>query len=398
MGSKTLIAPKCCNTKALRDTLIIMKILFTGGVTGGHFYPIIAVAEAIRDITREERLVEPQLYFAAPDPYDREALIALDITYVHTSAGKTRRYFSLLNYLDLFKTGWGVLRSVLRIFFLYPDVVFGKGGYGSFPTVLAARLFDIPVMIHESDSTPGRVNKWAGKFAKKIAVSYPEAVAFFAKDRVAVTGNPMRKRVMLPSHEGAHQYLKLDPNIPVLLVIGGSQGSTTLNDAVVEALPFLLEHYQVIHQTGADNIAATIGMSKVSLENSAFIERYHPFAYLNELAMRMSAGVAALVISRAGSQVFEIAAWGVPSIIIPIPEEYSHDQTKNAYAYSRSGACVVIEQANLTPRLLDAEVHRILDSEAIKTTMSEAAARFANPNAARTIARALLDIGLSHES
>lgn len=374
-----------------------MKILFTGGGTGGHFYPILAVAEAVRDITREDRLVEPQLYYAAPEPYDREALIALGITYVHTSAGKRRRYFSLLNYFDLIKTGWGVIRSIIRIFFLYPDVVFGKGGYGSFPTLLAARLFDIPVMIHESDTSPGKVNRWAGNFAKKVAISYPEAEEFFSKEKVALTGNPMRKLIITPSPEGAHQYLKLDPNIPVLLVLGGSQGSVTLNETIVQALPLLLKDYQVLHQTGTENFNTTVGISKVSLENSAFSNRYHPFAYLNELAVRMSAGVASLVISRAGSQVFEIASWGLPSIIIPIPETLSHDQTKNAYSYSKSGACVVIEQSNLTPYLLDAEVHRILDNEQISTSMSVAAKQFSNPNAARTIARALLDIGLSHE-
>src|SRR3989344_4268562 len=121
-----------------------MKILFTGGGTGGHFYPIIAVAEAIEDISREQKLVEPQMYFAAPDPYDRDQLIAHGITFVPTAAGKLRGYFSVWNFFDFFKTSWGVVRSLIRIFFLYPDVVFGKGGYTSFPTLLAAKLLRIP--------------------------------------------------------------------------------------------------------------------------------------------------------------------------------------------------------------------------------------------------------------
>src|SRR3989338_568888 len=105
-----------------------MKILFTAGGTGGHFYPIIAVAEAVNDLGGHRKLLEPALIFAAPEPYDREMLIASGIRFVPTSAGKIRNYFSILNFFDLFKTGWGVLRSVLRVFFLYPDVVFGKGG------------------------------------------------------------------------------------------------------------------------------------------------------------------------------------------------------------------------------------------------------------------------------
>src|SRR5262245_23239907 len=142
-----------------------MKILFTGGGSGGHFYPIVAVAEALNDEVRERKLLEPQLYYAAPDPYDREILNANNLTFVGTSAGKVRNYFSILNFFDFFKTGWGVFRSVLRIFFLYPDVVFSTGGYASFPTLLAAKIFRIPVVILNSDVDPGRVNKWAGKFA-----------------------------------------------------------------------------------------------------------------------------------------------------------------------------------------------------------------------------------------
>src|ERR1043166_6615965 len=184
-----------------------MKILFTGGGTGGHFYPIIAVAEAINDEVRERKLIEPQLYFAAPKPYDREMLLANNITFVPTAAGKIRNYFSLLNFFDYFKTAWGVFRSVLRIFFLYPDVVFGKGGYASFPTLLAAKLFRIPVVIHESDAEPGRVNRWAGKFAQKIAVSYADAADYFPKDRVAYTGNPVRKAALVPAREGMYEFL-----------------------------------------------------------------------------------------------------------------------------------------------------------------------------------------------
>src|SRR3989344_8462332 len=112
-----------------------MKILFTAGGTGGHFYPIIAVAEAINDMTRERKLLEPELIYAAPEPYDRELLIANNIRFVPVAAGKIRNYFSILNFLDYFKTAWGVLRSVLRVFFFFPDVIFSTGGYASFPTL-----------------------------------------------------------------------------------------------------------------------------------------------------------------------------------------------------------------------------------------------------------------------
>lgn len=375
-----------------------MKILFTGGASGGHFYPIIAVAEAMHDLVREKKLLEPFLYFAANDPYDRELLVENAIEYVPTAAGKVRNYFSVLNFFDYFKTAWGVARALWRVFFLYPDVVFGKGGYDSFPTLLAARILRIPVVIHESDAIPGRVNKWAGKFAVKVALSYPEAAEYFPKDKVAFTGNPIRKAALLPAREGMFEFLKLDPTIPLIFVTGGSQGSSALNEAILSALPQLVEKYQIVHQTGEKNIEEVMGRAKVALAKSSYAERYKPYDYLNSLAVRMTAGAAKLVVSRAGSTIFEIAVWGVPSILVPIPEPISHDQTKNAFAYARTGATVVIEQNNLTPGLLVSEVSRILDNPDIAHTMSTAARGFARVDAARTIAGALLDIAVSHES
>ncbi len=376
-----------------------MKILFTGGGSGGHFYPIIAVAEAINDLTREKKILEPQLYYAAPDPYDRELLIANNINFVPTAAGKRRNYFSILNFFDLFKTAWGIVRSLLRIFFLYPDVVFGSGGYASFPTLLAARLFRIPVVIYATDAEPSKVNRWAGKFAVKVAISFPEAAGFFPAEKVAYTGNPIRKAALLPAREGAHEFLKLKHELPVVLVVGGSQGSQTINDALLDALPKLLEKYQVVHQTGLKNLAEVEGRVKIVLGDSASAERYKPFGYLNDLATRMSAGAATIVIARAGAgTIFEIAAWGLPSILIPIPEPTSHDQSKNAFAYARAGACSVIEQNNLTPGLLVAEVDRILGNQTLARQMGEKARGFARVDAGKAIANALLDIAISHES
>lgn len=375
-----------------------MKILFTGGGSGGHFYPIIAIAEAIHDLVRERKLLEPSLYYAAPDPYDRELLLANNIVFVPTAAGKMRNYFSLLNIIDYFKTGWGTLRSVLRVFFLYPDVVMGTGGYASFPTLLAARLFRIPVIIYATDIEPSRVNTWAGKFAVKVAISFPEAEKFFLKEKVAFTGNPIRKAVLVPAREGAHEFLKLKREIPVLLILGGSQGAVALNEVILSALPQLVQKYQIVHQTGTYNLKDMSGRAAIVLANSEFADRYKSFGYLNDLAIRMSAGAANLVISRAGAGgIFEIAAWGLPSIIVPIPEPISHDQTKNAFAYARTGACVVIDQNNLTAGVLLSEIERILTKPDIARTMSEAARSFSRADAAKTIANALLDIGLSHE-
>ncbi len=374
-----------------------MKILFSAGGTGGHFYPIIAVAEAIQEKIKERKILQPHMYYMAPAKYNARALFDNEIDFVQIPAGKMRRYFSLLNFTDVFKTAYGCMLAVMKMFSIYPDVVFGKGGYASFPALFAAKILRIPVIIHESDSKPGRVNAWAGKFARKVAVSYPDAARYFKADKVAYTGNPIRPEITKPLSNGAHEYLKLEPGTPVVLILGGSQGSQKINDTIIEALPELLNGYQVIHQTGKANLAEIQSTTEVILKDHPYGYRYHPFDYLDELALRMSAGVADVVVSRAGSTIFEIAAWGVPSIIIPLPTSVSHDQTSNAFAYARTGAASVIEENNLHAHILIEEINRIHTNTAIQSTMKERARAFARLDSAGIIADAILDLALEHE-
>jgi UDP-N-acetylglucosamine--N-acetylmuramyl-(pentapeptide) pyrophosphoryl-undecaprenol N-acetylglucosamine transferase len=254
------------------------------------------------------------------------------------------------------------------------------------------------VVILQCDVDPGRVNKWAAKFAQKIAVAFAEGAEFFPKEKVAHTGYPVRKEVLLPAREGAREFLKLRADLPTLLITGGSQGSQAINDAILGALPQLIEKYQLIHQTGRANLKEVEGRSKVVLADSLIAERYKPFEYLNDVATRMAAGAAALIISRAGAgNIFESATWGIPSILIPIPEPISHDQTINAFTYARHGGGIVIEQRNVTPGLLVSEIGRILGHPDTLHTMQNAAKSFARPDAAKAIANVLLDIGISHE-
>ncbi len=374
-----------------------MRILFTGGGSGGHFYPIIAVAQELNNLIKDKKLLGAELFYMSPTPYNSGVLFDNGIIYKKNSAGKIRRYFSIMNFFDLFKTGWGVLQSIIQVYRIYPDVVFAKGGYASFPAILAARILRIPVIIHESDSAPGRVNAWAGKFASKIAISYPEAAKFFPQDRVAYTGNPVRKDIEIPITEGTHEFLGLEDSTPVVLVLGGSQGAKIINELILEDLEGLLESYQVIHQTGKNNFAEVKATAEAVLFNSKHKNRYKPYDYLNELAMRMAAGASSVVVSRAGSTIFEIAAWGVPSIIVPIPEKISHDQRKNAYAYARSGAGVVIEESNLSAHILKSEIDRIVSNKLEGDKMRQAAKAFYKPDAAKIIAEEILKIALSHE-
>lgn len=319
-----------------------------------------------------------------------------------TSAGKVRRYFSIRNFFDLFKIVIGVIQSTFQLYFLYPDVVFSKGGYASFPTTFAARLLRIPVIIHESDAHPGRANVIAAKWAHSIAISFPGVRQYFEDiddAKFALVGNPIRRVLFRPAREGAHAYLNLKEDVPTLLVLGGSQGAQAINSVVLDALPELLEKYQIIHQTGKDNIDHVRDIARVILRDNPNQERYRAFGFLNTLAMRMSAGIANVVVSRAGAgSIFETAAWGLPSIVIPLPEEISHDQTKNAFAYAREGAATVLKQKNLTKHILLAEIDRIMSDPEVQSQMTEAAHNFAKPDAAKKIARLIINVALKHES
>ncbi len=375
-----------------------MKILFTGGGSGGHFYPLIAVAEEVARLVEEQKLVGIKLYYLAPEPYDRKALFEHDIVFIRASAGKIRRYPSVKNIFDWFRTGWGIIQAIIKLYFIFPDVVFGKGGYASFPALFAARLLGIPVVIHDSDSIPGTVNLWAGRFARRVALSYPEALKYFPAGKAAVTGNPLRREILTPITAGAHEFLNLEKDLPVIFVVGGSQGATKINDAVLTILPKLLEHYQVIHQVGEANYEDCQKRLSTILDGNPHTSRYKLFPYLNDTALRMTAGVSDLIVSRAGSIIFEIANWGIPSIIIPIPESVSHDQKTNAFTYARSGGAIVIEEENLGPAVLLSEINRLMENDKLRTEMAQGAKQFANPDAGRIIAQELLAIILSHEN
>ena len=375
-----------------------MKIVFTGGGTGGHFYPIIAVAQRVNQIIDHEKILGAKLYYISDSPYDKEMLFENGLLYERINTGKLRVYFSFKNFFDLVKIFFGTVNAIFKMFSIYPDVVFGKGGYASFPTIFAARILRIPVVIHESDSVPGRVNKWAGRFAKRVAVSFMETSDYFPKDRVAWTGQPIRVEIEHPaSRREALEYFKLEEGMPVLLVLGGSQGAELINNTILDALPRLVENYQIIHQTGIKNFKMVTDRALVVLTNNQYKPRYLPIPFLNPLYLRMASGAATLIISRAGSMVFEIAFWGVPSILVPITNTNSNHQKKNAFSYARTGACSIVEEMNMTANILSSEIERITKDKKNYEQMKQNAKAFAKSGAAEKIARELVNIALSHE-
>ena len=367
-----------------------MKIVITGA-GGGHFYPLIAVAERIRKEAFIQKIVQPEMYFFSDKAYDEKALFSIDCKFVETQAGKLSLYPTIDTFTGIFKTFFGCLTALARLYTIYPDVVFAKGGYASFPTLLAARLLSIPVVVHESDTVPGRTTKWAGKFAVRVALSYPEAARYYPSDRIALTGQPVRDE-LLPPEDFKREFPKKDR--PVILVYGGSQGSQTLNNAVIEILPTLLKTYDVVHQTGTANNEAVLATTTILLEGHEYKDRYFADGFIDASLFYPKVD---MVITRAGSSMFEMVLWQLPMIVIPIPEAISRDQRSNAYAMASHGVASVLEENNLGSNVLLSMISRIMSNEEEYNRMTAQAHFFDDTTTAATvIAREIIRIGLSH--
>ncbi len=371
--------------------------MLAGGGSGGHFYPLIAVARSLKDIAERERIVSLEISFISPNPYDPDLLREEEIKFIKAPAGKIRRYFSFLNALDVVKTGWGILSALTSIYLNFPDVIFAKGGYASFPALVAAKIFRIPLIIHESDVIPGRVSLWASRFAHRVAISFPQSLKYFSPEKTALTGNPVRRQVFGGSLEEAWELFGLESALDTILVLGGSQGAEHLNNVILEILPELVKSAQIIHQTGRSNLAEIKLRSSLILKSSPFQKRYHPYGFLNEGALRNAYKVSALAIVRAGGgTIFELAAGGLAAILIPLPSAAQDHQRENAYAYARSGAGVVLEEENLTPHILLSELSKLLTNPSRRAEMSRLAQSFSKVDASERIAEEIIKLALEH--
>ncbi|MFH1582662.1 MAG: undecaprenyldiphospho-muramoylpentapeptide beta-N-acetylglucosaminyltransferase [bacterium] len=370
-----------------------MKILFTGGGSGGHITPLIAITRELRRLHPKEDL---KLFFLGPkDEFSSVLLSQEGIKVKSVLSGKIRRYGKwktfFKNFADVvFKIPIGVIQSFFIIFFISPDIVFSRGGFGSIPVVIAARILFIPVFLHESDVVPGMANRFLNKFAKEIFVSFPKT-EFFPLNKITLTGNPIRTELLTGNRETAKQIFGLKSGKPIILILGGSQGSQRINDKILEALPNLLDNFEVIHQSGYNNFKAVksealaiIGKEKENL--------YHPFPFLKEPELKQAYAAADLIISRSGSGgIFEIAAIGKPSILIPLPESAQNHQIMNSYAYTQKGSGIVMEENNFTSNFFLEKLKFLFSNPKELEKMSEAARGFARPNAAKTIANYLIE-------
>lgn len=372
-----------------------VRVMLVGGGSGGHFYPLMSIAEALIATGNA-----PKLYYIGPDRYDSAALEAHNISYVYCPAGKQRRYKSFLNFTDKFKILFGLIVALIKLYVIYPDVIMSKGGYTSVPVTLAARFLRIPVIVHESDVVLGRANALTARFARFITISYPETAEKIPekrRDRVVFTGIPMRADLLAPARGQSAIPLAEEGSRPMILVLGGSQGAERVNNLILDSLDELLPTYTIVHQTGASNIDIVRASADSLILDASLRAHYHPVAFLGAPELNEVMHSASIIISRAGStSIYEIAVHGKPSIIIPIPEEISHDQRKNAYAYARASGAVVLEESNLTDSLLLAEITRIMSDQAVYSSLCASAKAFAPTNAATEITRLITLIAEEH--
>ncbi len=365
-----------------------MRVVFTGSKDEERFYANIAVAEALNDLVLKENFADVHFYYFSSEEGDKKMLYENNLAFrkIHYGGGG-------IQFL-------GFVESFLQLLSIFPDVIFSSGGEATKPVLLAAKVLGIPVIIHEPDSVPHDTNEWAQDQAVAITVAYKQAAPHFKKgnqEKIVHAGQPIRKTLRNPVSEGAYELLNLEQGVPIIWVRAGKSGGGEMNRVVEEALPELLEDYQIIHQAGKDSYEEMKILTQASLHNHDRAYRYHLYEELDDLSTKMLAAVSNLAITRAGVQLFELALWEIPAIVIPKTDTYRDIEIKNAYNYARAGAGIVIEENNLTDKGLIFEVRRILENIAVIESMKQGAREFRVDNAEEKIAKEIAKIYLEHE-
>ena len=313
------------------------KVLLTGGGTAGHVTPNIALLPSLRELNYEIK------YIGSYDGIEKKLIEEQGIEYVGISSGKLRRYMSAKNFTDPFRVikGYGEAKKFIKQY--KPDVLFSKGGFVSVPVVLAAKKYKVPIIIHESDMTPGLANKISIPYAAKICHNFPETKNYLPEGKSVLTGSPIRAELLAGNKISGLNMCGFTANKPVIMVIGGSLGASAINHMVRQSLDQLLKTYQIVHLCGNGKIDD-------SLNN---ISGYKQFEYVKGELKDLFA-MSDIVISRAGANaICEIQALKKPSILIPLSAKASRgDQILNAKSFENQGFSKVIEEENLTKELL----------------------------------------------
>ena len=335
------------------------KIVMTGGGTAGHVTPNIALFPALRAEDYEIH------YIGSFDGIEKKLIEDFDVPYYGISTGKFRRYFDPKNFSDPFRVMKGFFEARKILKHIKPDIVFSKGGFVSVPVVRAAASLKIPCIIHESDMTPGLANKLCIPVSRKICCNFPETFDMLPPEKAVLTGSPIREELSTGNKEAGLAFCGFNHEKPVIMVMGGSQGAAAVNQAIRDALPKLLEKYQVVHLCGKDK------MDNLLLT----VPGYKQFEYIKE-EMKDLLAMADLVISRSGANaISEILALRNPNILIPLPSGRG-DQLLNADSYEAQGFSIVINEDDLTTKVLLQKVEELWQNkETYVKTMSESKQR-----------------------
>jgi len=365
-----------------------MRIVLAGGGTGGHLFPLIALAKKLK-----EKQFDAEFLFIGPSgALEKKLMENNNIPTKEIFVGKFRRYFSFLNFLDVFKIPIGIIQALWYLLIYMPDLIFSKGGYASLPVVIAGWIYQIPIMIHESDSVPGKTNEFLGKLANRITVSYPQTENYFEKEKTVLTGNPLRFDINQGDPQKIRSRFSLNEGKKIIFVWGGSQGSDFVNSKVLNILPELLKKYYVIHQTGKNNLEKSKARAgELGIKEGR--EGYFAIPFIED-DLKDILAAADLVISRAGANsLSEIAANKKPAIVIPLKNSANDHQRKNAYFLSQIGGCLVLEEDNLGENLFLSRIDELIGNEDLREKFSKNIQNFFHPNAAEKIAQGLLEMG-----
>ncbi|MCX6358736.1 MAG: undecaprenyldiphospho-muramoylpentapeptide beta-N-acetylglucosaminyltransferase [Armatimonadetes bacterium] len=361
-----------------------MKIALTGGGSGGHAAPAIAVAEALR-------LLEPQaelLYIGSRGGMEEGLAQRSGLSYRGITARKIQRATPLAMVGVGLSLVRGLAESIRLLRSFGPDAILGTGGYAAASAVRAACALGIPAVIHEQNVMPGRTNRWLARFGARVCISTPAGAAHWPAGEATLTGLPLRSAAITRHGAAeARSALGFDPARPVLLVMGGSQGAQSVNAVVYAAAPLLPEAVQVLHQTGAAGIDAAQRVAR-----SLGPDRYACHAFMDADLLSMAYASATAALCRCGaSTLAECHVHGVPTLMTPLPSAYADHQRHNALEAEAAGAGILLPQAELTAERLVAEVSGLLAAPDRLRALGDAAQAMAAPDAAERVARLLLE-------
>lgn len=335
------------------------KIVLTGGGTAGHCLPNMALIPTLRDIGFDIS------YIGSYKGIEKDIVESYGLPYYGIASGKLRRYFDVKNFSDPVRVIKGFNEALALLKKIRPDIVFSKGGYVSVPVVKAASILKIPIIIHESDMTPGLANKLSYSSASKICCSFRETLQYLPPKKGVFTGSPIRSSLLHGDRKRAADFTSMRKgDYPYILVVGGSLGAQHVNDAVRSVLPEILPKFNVIHLCGRGKVDPTLNNT----------DGYMQYDYIDKEMADLYA-LSDIVISRAGSNaIFELLALNKPNILIPLPSASSRgDQILNAESFEKAGYSFVLKEENLTDKSLVNAINTVYESRAEYTdTMSKA--------------------------